>query len=188
MVAQEHGRLQVMQKSLEGERAAIEARAAEEQAALRQRGRDLEAEARRLQDEKRLQAEAAQSAAQKVETDRADFAAHVAASMRAAEAGAARLREEEARLKRVREELADQRAQFEKRRVAAQGDLSASEQARQALAAAREEVAKERLMVERLARDLQVHPLPHILSRPLSSLYLGPYVSSPYLGPYRAPI
>jgi hypothetical protein len=41
--------------------------------------------------------------------------------------------------------------------------LSASEQARQALTAAREEVAKERLMVERLARDLQVHPLPHII-------------------------
>ena len=74
---------------------------------------------------------------------------------RFADAGAQQLKEEEARLKRVREELAEQRAQFEKRKVAAQGDLNASEQMRLALMAAREEVGKERLQVERLARDLQ---------------------------------
>ena len=39
--------------------------------------------------------------------------------------------------------------------MAAQGDLNASEQMRLALLAAREEVGKERLQVERLARDLQ---------------------------------
>ena len=47
---------------------------------MRQKARDIEAEARRVQEDKRAMQEAHAVAMQKLEADRADFANHIAAS------------------------------------------------------------------------------------------------------------
>ena len=123
---------------------------------FKQKLRDVEEERKRFHEEKRLMQEANTVAMQKLETGRADFAAHVAVSTRAAEAGAHQLKEEEARLKRIKDELIEQRAQFEKRKAAAQSDMGASEQMRLSLLTTKDSLNKERAHIEKLARDLHI--------------------------------
>jgi hypothetical protein len=68
-------------------RVAYQKETAEAGAALRQKGRDIELEGRRLQDERNIQLEKDAIDRRKLEVDRADFAVHVAGSARAVETG-----------------------------------------------------------------------------------------------------
>jgi hypothetical protein len=152
---QEHQRCESMQSLIQSEREAHQKETAQEGAALRQKGRDMEMEGRRLQDERRIQLENDANDRRKLEADRADFAVHVAGSARAAETGIYQLKEEESRLKRIKDDLTAQITAFEKKRQSAMSDILESEKIMVATATAKDELGRERAQLQRHAQDLQ---------------------------------
>jgi hypothetical protein len=151
---QEHTRLQAMQESLDAERTALQKRVDDELNMLQSRASMVETDTRRASEDKRVMDNSLVEQKRKLEAERAEFAAYIASSSRNAENTVAELRAEEERLNSIRTEIGRERASFEHRKNEAEQELRAAEEKRYALESAKDALNRERMELQRTARDM----------------------------------
>lgn len=113
----EHQRLQFMQSALESEKNTTRTKAAEDTVLWKKKWADLEAEARKLNDNKLIEAEENSKLRGKLDADRAEFSSYVKVATKSVELGTVSLKEEEERLARLRDDLASDRTLLEQRKI-----------------------------------------------------------------------
>lgn len=114
---QEHMRLDALQQSLENERVAMRSRVSDEMTSLQRKVHEHMQEVRSWKEEKLRQQTEIQEQRRLLEADKAEFAAHVASSVKSAEASAKRIKDEEAKLQAIRKEIEKDVATLEQKRA-----------------------------------------------------------------------
>ena len=119
--------------------------------------RQLEAmrESKRIEEDKKSALAEINEQKTRLEEDKAEFSAHVAATTRSVEAGLTRLREEEKRFQSMRDDLQKEKLLFEDNRMTSLRELSEVESRYKLLVASSQDIERERNALRITAKDVQ---------------------------------